>query len=88
MDRQMRQIEIREWTTPEQLTVTQGPVPHCGPGQIRIRVKAVAITHSLWLLIQGKYQRKPAFPFIPGASFLASSSSVARAPPALPSATG
>ena len=62
----MRQIAITEWTTPEGLRVSEGAAPACGPGEVRIRVQACAITYSLWLLIQGKYQRKPAFPFIPG----------------------
>lgn len=62
----MRRIQIASWTTPDRLTVTEGPPPACGEREVRIRVQAVAITYSLWLLIQGKYQRKPPFPFIPG----------------------
>lgn len=62
----MKQIQIGSWCLPDQLTVSEGPVPACGAGEVRIRVQAVAVTFSLWLLIQGKYQRKPPFPFIPG----------------------
>lgn len=62
----MKQVEIQNWTTPDGLLVSEGPTPVCGPDQVRIRVKSVAITYSLWLLIQGRYQRKPALPFVPG----------------------
>ncbi len=62
----MRQIQVASWTTPEHLRVSEGPPPVCGEREVMINVQTVAITYSLWLLIQGKYQRKPEFPFIPG----------------------
>jgi NADPH2:quinone reductase len=41
--------------------------PEPGPRQIRIRVRAAALNFFDLLQIQGKYQIKPPFPFIPGA---------------------
>ena len=62
----MRAIVITEWTRPEHLRVSEYPAPHCGPQEVLIDVHAAALSHSLSLLVQGRYQRKPAFPFIPG----------------------
>ena len=66
----MRAIRIENWCTPDALRVVEIQTLQCGPKQLRIRVHAVPVTYSLWLLIQGKYQRKPALPFVPG-SFIA-----------------
>jgi NADPH2:quinone reductase len=62
----VRAVVIHEWTAPERLTVTEAPIPAVGAGQVLIRVQAAAVSHSLSLLVQGKYQRRPPFPFIPG----------------------
>jgi len=62
----MRAIEITRWSTPEDLRVSDIAAPACGPNDVRIRVGATTVTYALSLLIAGKYQRKPAFPFVPG----------------------
>ncbi|MES2975165.1 MAG: NADPH:quinone oxidoreductase family protein [Pseudomonadota bacterium] len=62
----MRAIQITEWTSPERLQVSEIAPPACGGEEVLIRVHAAAVSHSLSLLIAGKYQRKPAFPFVPG----------------------
>ena len=62
----MRAIVINEWTPPDRLVASGAAVPECGPGEVRIRVQAASVSYSLSLLVQGKYQRKPPFPFIPG----------------------
>lgn len=62
----MRAIQIAEWTQPDQLKVTEVAAPVCGDEGVLIRVHAAALSHSLSLLVQGRYQRKPAFPFVPG----------------------
>jgi NADPH2:quinone reductase len=62
----MRAIQINSWTPPDQLRVDQMPEPVCGPRDVLIRVQAAPVSHSLALLVQGKYQRKPPFPFVPG----------------------
>ena len=40
-----------------------------GPGQAVVRVEAVALNFFDLLIIAGKYQFKPEFPFSPGAEF-------------------
>ncbi|MBF9033751.1 zinc-binding dehydrogenase [Rhodobacterales bacterium HKCCE2091] len=62
----MRAVVIRDWTEPGALAVSDAPPPVCGPDDVRIAVRAVPVSHALGLLVQGRYQRKPAFPFIPG----------------------
>lgn len=62
----MRAVVINEWTPPERLSVTDAQMPACGLREVRIRVQAAAVSYSYALLVQGKYQRKPPFPFIPG----------------------
>lgn len=51
---------------PETLALTEllDPVP--GPGQLLVRVKACAINYPDVLIIEDKYQFKPARPFAPG----------------------
>ena len=66
----MRAIRIEQWCTPDALRVVDVSMPQCSREQVLIQVRAVPVTFSLWLLIQGKYQRKPTLPFIPG-SFVA-----------------
>jgi len=43
--------------------------PRAAPGEALVRVKAVALNFFDTLLIAGKYQHKPPFPFSPGAEF-------------------
>jgi len=62
----MRAIQITEWTEPARLRTSEVIVPQPGAREVRIRVHAAALSYSLSLLVQGRYQRKPAFPFVPG----------------------
>ena len=41
-------------------------LPDPGPGEVQVRVKACAVNFTDLLMIQGKYQHKPALPFAPG----------------------
>jgi len=45
------------------------PVPEPGPGEVRIRVYASAISFVDLLLASGGYQWKPSPPFVPGSEF-------------------
>ena len=51
---------------PEALELTDVPDPTPGPGQLLVRVKACAINYPDVLIIEDKYQFKPARPFAPG----------------------
>jgi NADPH:quinone reductase len=55
--------------TPDDLTVGDLPDPNAGPGEVVVRVAAVALNFFDTLIIAGKYQYKPPFPFSPGAEF-------------------
>src|SRR5436190_5471548 len=55
--------------TPDDLTIGDLPDPIAGPGQAVVRVEAVALNFFDLLIIAGKYQYKPEFPFSPGAEF-------------------
>jgi NADPH:quinone reductase len=48
------------------LVVEDVPSPRAGPGQVVVRVKACGVNFPDVLLVQGKYQVKPALPFSPG----------------------
>ena len=45
------------------------PTPEPGPGQVRIAVKAASLNFPDLLIVEGKYQFKPALPFVPGAEY-------------------
>ena len=62
----MKAVMCTEWGGPEKLTVGEAPEPEIGPGEVRIAVKACGVNFGDTLLIQGSYQVKPDFPFVPG----------------------
>jgi NADPH:quinone reductase len=51
---------------PAALTFGEMPRPTLGPKQVRIVVKAAGVNFADTLIVQGRYQVKPALPFIPG----------------------
>jgi NADPH2:quinone reductase len=63
----MRAIVVEEWTDPASLRVREVPDPEIGPGSLEIEVKAAGCNFFDILMVQGRYQLKPPFPFIPGA---------------------
>lgn len=62
----MRAVVCNEIAEPEDLRVEQLPNPACGPGQVRVHVWASGVNYVDALFVQGKYQIKPALPFVPG----------------------
>lgn len=62
----MKAVLCRAYGPPESLVIEDIPEPSCGPGQARIAVEAVGINFPDCLMIEGKYQFKPDFPFSPG----------------------
>ena len=65
----MRAISVERWTDPADLVVSEVPEPKLAPDQIRVEVHAAGCNFFDLLLVQGKYQLKPEFPFTPGAEF-------------------
>jgi NADPH:quinone reductase len=55
--------------SPEDLSLADLPDPAAAPGQAVVRVEAVGLNFFDLLIIAGKYQYKPEFPFSPGAEF-------------------
>ncbi len=55
--------------TPDDLTLADLPDPVAGPGEVVVRIAAAALNFFDLLIIAGKYQFKPAYPFSPGAEF-------------------
>ena len=62
----MRAVICRAWGGPEGLTLEDAPAPTPGPGEVLIGVKAAAVNYADTILIEGRYQTRPAFPFAPG----------------------
>ncbi len=62
----MRAVLCTKWGGPADLTIGEAPDPAPGPGQVLIGVVAAGLNFADTLLIAGKYQEKPPFPFIPG----------------------
>ena len=63
----MRAVRVHEWTKFENLKLEHDvPVDAVGPRQVRIDIKASAISIALQLFVSGRYQRRPPLPFVPG----------------------
>jgi NADPH2:quinone reductase len=45
------------------------PTPEPGPGELRIAIRAASLNFPDLLIVEGKYQFKPALPFVPGSEF-------------------
>src|SRR3546814_17704255 len=54
------------WGGPDSLSLADLPLPALGPKDVRIKVHAAGLNFPDTLMIAGKYQVKPAFPFAPG----------------------
>src|SRR5438105_5164953 len=63
----MKAILCSQWCEPEDLTFSDIPEPTADPGQVVIAVKSAALNFFDILMVQGKYQSKPPFPFSPAA---------------------
>ncbi len=62
----MRAVICQGWGGPEFLKLLDVPPPAVGPGQVRLAVAAAGVNFADTLMIAGKYQEKPPFPFSPG----------------------
>ena len=62
----MRAVVCKEYGPPESLVIEDLESLTPGPGQVVVGVKACGVNFPDTLIIEGKYQFKPAFPFSPG----------------------
>src|SRR3974377_499140 len=62
----MKAVLCKAFGPPENLVIEEVEPLKPGKGQVIISVKACGVNFPDTLIIQGKYQSKPPFPFIPG----------------------
>jgi len=62
----MKAVLCKAWGDPGSLDFGEVPAPALKPGHIRIAVHGAGINFADTLMIAGKYQEKPDFPFSPG----------------------
>ncbi len=62
----MKALLCTAWGGPDALTIGELPSPAPGPGEILVGVRACGLNFADTLMIQGKYQERPDFPFSPG----------------------
>jgi NADPH2:quinone reductase len=65
----MKAVLCTHFGPAEALQLADIDAPRAGPDEALVRIKAVALNFFDTLLIAGKYQHKPPFPFSPGAEF-------------------
>ena len=65
----MKAILCERYGAPEDLVFGDVPDPVAGPGEVVAKVAAVGLNFFDTLIIAGKYQTKPPFPFSPGGEF-------------------
>ena len=61
-----RAVVCGELGPPERLQLLRLPRTPLAPGMVRVEVKASGINFPDLLVIEGKYQHRPALPFVPG----------------------
>ena len=65
----MQAILCESWGPPSSLRLRELPSPVPGPKQVLVRTRVAAVNFPDALMVAGKYQFKPEFPFSPGGEF-------------------
>ncbi|KAL1929682.1 hypothetical protein VTP01DRAFT_1820 [Rhizomucor pusillus] len=67
----MKAYVVNKWLKgPDELVLSDNvPIPEPKKGELQVQVKAVGLNFFDTLMIQGRYQIKPPFPFVPGGEF-------------------
>lgn len=74
----MKAILCHRYGTADELELSDLPQPDAGEGEVVVKVAAAALNFFDTLLIAGKYQIKPDFPFSPAAEFAGTVHSVGK----------
>ena len=75
----MRAVQFRRHGGPEVMEVADIPTPVAGPGEVQLRVSAVALNHiDLWMR-RGLPSMKIALPHVPGGDVCGNISALGRA---------
>jgi NADPH:quinone reductase len=69
MQMPMKAVLCRAFGPPESLSVEDIDEPRIGDDDVLVDVRAAALNFPDVLMIEGKYQSQPPFPFIPGGEF-------------------
>jgi NADPH2:quinone reductase len=62
----MRAVVCRAWGAIDELRLEDVAPPAPGPGQLLIDVKATGVNYADSIMVAGRYQTRPPFPFSPG----------------------
>jgi NADPH2:quinone reductase len=62
----MKAIVATRWCEPRDLQYLDIPTPSPGPADVLVDVKAIGCNFPDILIVQGKYQKRPPLPFVPG----------------------
>ncbi|MPZ36409.1 MAG: zinc-binding dehydrogenase [Rhodospirillales bacterium] len=65
----MKAVLCTRFGTPGELVLADVDDPVAGPGEVVTAVKAVGLNFYDTLIVAGRYQKKPPFPFSPGGEF-------------------
>jgi NADPH2:quinone reductase len=65
----MKALLCRAFGPPESLSIEEIDAPVPGPDDALVEVRAAALNFPDVLMIEGKYQSQPPFPFVPGGEF-------------------
>ncbi len=65
----MKAVLCHRYGTPDDLRLDDLPQPRAGDGEVVVKIEAAALNFFDTLIIAGKYQVKPDFPFSPAAEF-------------------
>ncbi len=79
----MKAVLCRAFGPPESLSFEDIDEPVVGPDDVLVDVRAAALNFPDVLMIEGKYQSQPPFPFIPGGEFAGVVAKVGSAVPEL-----
>src|SRR2546427_1867890 len=62
----MRAVICRAWGPVDDLKLEDVAPPKPGPGQLVIDIKATGVNYADSIMVAGRYQTRPPFPFSPG----------------------